>query len=226
MTFAETGQPFAPDSTETSPLCERRSGARVQTVFRVARVITSVDEGLARIRNMSDLGARLRILIPLPMPETLILQLADGIEFHAQVVWKVGDEFGLQFGQPINCADVLANLATGLQSGSTRPIRLSVAGTALICSERGVRSARVVDISQRGLKLVHDGSLNEGLHLKVTLPSGLDRRGIVRWTKDGMAGIMLLELLSVEALGSAQSLIRPSAPTTWCSEVAGKSPKS
>lgn len=215
MTFAKPIQPCISDATYRTQIFERRSTNRVQTVYRVARVITRADEGLARIRNVSNQGARLRTLIPLKLYDDLAIELADGIEFIGQVVWSENNEFGLQFDRPINCADVLATLAAGTRCGSTRPVRLKTVATALIRSQRGLRSAKVVDISQRGLKLVHDGSLNAGLHLKIALPSGLDRCGIVRWTRDNIAGVMLLEPLSVEALGSAQNLIRPAVLSPW-----------
>lgn len=215
MTIADHSESVAFAASALSPLSERRADERVQTVFRVARVITATDEGLARIRNMSNLGARVRMLIPLPLADMLILQLADGVELGGQVVWKEGNEFGLQFDQPIDCAALLGDLATGSRSGRTRPVRLPLTTLAVIRSERGLRCAKVVDISQRGLKLVHDGSLTEGLQIEVSLPSGIDRRGIVRWTKPNLAGIMLLDPLSVEALGSAQGLIYPSAPLLW-----------
>lgn len=191
---------------------ERRADDRIQTVFRVARVIAADDEGLVRIRNMSDRGAGLRMVLPLNLSDTLTLQLVDGVELRGQVVWKTDEECGLQFEQPISSADLLAALAVGSQVGITRPVRLPVAATALTRSERGMRSMRMVDISQRGLKLLHDGSLTKGLDLTVTLPCGLDRQGIVRWTRDHHAGVMLLEPLSVETLGSARALLAPGVP--------------
>ena len=225
MTFAKFDQPFNSAAIDTSQVSERRSNNRVKTVFRVARVITATDEGLARLRNISDQGARLRMLIPLPLWDVLIVQLTDGMELSGHVVWTEGDEFGLKFDHPISCADLLAILAAGARSGTTRPVRLPVATTVVTRSERGVRRAEVIDISQRGIKLTHDGSLTEGLHLKVTLPSGLDRLGIVRWTRDNMAGVMILEPLSVEELGSARSFVRPPAPELWVPEAARESPQ-
>lgn len=62
---------------------------------------------------------------------------------------------------------------------------------------------------------MHDGSLTEGLNVKITLASGLDRCGIVRWVKDKVAGVMLLEPLSVEALGSVQTLLAAPAVMLW-----------
>lgn len=200
------------DDTAGPKSQDRRAADRVQTVFRVARVITARDEGLARIRNMSDLGAGLRMPIPVSVSDALALELADGVELRGHVIWVRDEEYGLRFDKPINCAELLAGLATGSRCGLTRPVRLPVAAAALTRSERGLRKVRVVDISQRGVKLVHDGSLTAGLGLQLSLPCGLDRQGIVRWTRDDRAGVMLLEPLSVEALGSARSLVSPALP--------------
>ena len=194
------------------PDSERRAEDRVHTVFRVARVIGADDEGLARIKNMSDNGAGLRMLVPADLSDTVTIELVDGVELRGHVVWRNDGEFGLRFEQSISSVDLLAALAVGSQSGLTRPVRLRVTATALTRSERGLGSVRVVDISQRGLKLLHDGSLTAGLDLKVTLPCGLDRQGIVRWTRGNHAGVMLLEPLSVEALGSARNLVIPCMP--------------
>lgn len=220
MTITNPGQTKAFNSSIAPLHSERRAGGRVQTVFRVARIIAASDHGLARIRNMSDHGVRLRVPIPVAPSDTLTVELADGVELLGQVVWNEGGEIGLQFGEPIDCAGLLAALAAGARCGATRPVRLPVATTALIRSERGLRCARIVDISQRGLKLQHDGRLTEGLHVKVTLLSGLDRVGIVRWGKDKLAGVMLLEYLSVETLGSARTLVAPPALMQWRSDPA------
>lgn len=220
MTSAKIKEPITPDVFITSNLSDRRSDFRVQTVFRVARVIAAEDEGLVRISNISDQGACLRILTSFPPSDRLTLQLADGLELEGRVVWKEANELGLQFDHSINCSDLLATLAAGTKAGSTRPVRLPVAATALTRSELGLRRVKLMDISQRGIKLVHDGSLTEGLNLTVTLLSGIDRRGIVRWAKGNIAGIMLLEPLSVEALGSAKNLLSPASPISGRAEPA------
>lgn len=226
MTITNHGRLLSLPATGALQSSERRTDDRVQTVFRVARIIAAADQGLARIRNMSDHGARLRVQIPVMPSDILTVELADGVELVGQVVWNDSGEFGLQFGHSIDCADLLATLAAGARSGTTRPVRLPVTTTALIRSERGLRCAKIVDISQRGLKLQHDGSLVAGLYVNVTLTSGLDRRGIVRWVKDKMAGVMLLEALSVETLGSVQSLLNPPALTHWQNDAAGRAAQS
>lgn len=213
------------DSSNLYP-SDRRVADRVQTVFRVGRIVTAQDEGLARIRNISDCGAGLRMPAPVRLWDGVALELVDGLTLRGHVVWVRGEEFGLQFDQPINSAELLASLAVGARCGITRPVRLPVFAAALTRSDRGLRKVQMVDISQRGLKLVHDGSLTEGLSLKVTLPCGLDRPGVVRWTRDDRAGVMLLEPLSVEMLGSARSLVTPSLPLGGLLDAAGPVPGS
>lgn len=204
---------------------DRRVADRVQTVFRVGRIVTAQDEGLVRIRNISDCGAGLRMPTPLRASDGVALELVDGLTLRGQVVWVRGEEFGLHFDQPINSAELLASLAVGARCGITRPVRLPVFAPALTRSERGLRKVQMVDISQRGLKLVHDGSLTEGLRLKVTLPCGLDRPGVVRWTRDDRAGVLLLEPLSVEMLGSARRLVAPALLLLGWPEATGSVPR-
>lgn len=203
---------IALSDTSILPLCDRRANHRMQTVFRVARVITTGDEGLARIRNLSDYGAGLTLSLPTNHSDALTLELADRVELRGNVVWVQGDRLGLQFDQPINCRELLTNLAYSARCAGARPVRLPLAATALTRSERGLRCAKVIDISLRGLKLVHDGSLKEGLFLQISLPSGINRQGIVRWSRDERAGVMLLEPLSVEALGSMRRLMHMPEP--------------
>lgn len=214
-----------PEDNAVLTSADRRAADRLQTVFRVCRIITAQDEGIARIRNISDWGAGLRMPIPVCVSDSVALELVDGVALRGQVIWARGEEFGLQFDQPIDSAELLAALAVGARCGITRPVRLPIFAAALTRSERGLRKVQMVDISQRGLKLVHDGSLTEGLRLKVTLPCGLDRPGVVRWTRDDRAGVLLLEPLSVEMLGSARSLMAPALPLLGRADAAGLVPR-
>lgn len=194
------------DGIETSRNSERRNAFRVQTVLRVGRVITNGDQGLVRVRNISDEGARLSLQIPVMLGEALTLELAENVQMTGHVVWTNGDNCGLKFDQHIDCGRLLASLAAFSEKATNRPIRIPVAKSAVTRGENGLRVAEVTDISQRGMKLRHDGSFAEGLHVKVTLPCGLARCGVVRWSEGDIAGLMLLEPFSAEELGSARKL--------------------
>lgn len=200
------GQSHEAEGLETSQDSDRRGVCRIQTVFRVGRIIADQNEGLVRIRNISDQGARLRLQIPVMLGDTLTLELAEDVTMTGHVVWTSGDNCGLQFDRHIDCGELLAKLAVCSERGTSRPVRLPVATSAVTRGENGLRVAVVTDISQRGMKLRHDGSVTKGLHLKITLPSGLARCGVVRWSQGDIAGVMLLEPFSAEELGSARNL--------------------
>jgi hypothetical protein len=197
---------FAPDGQITPHDPERRAVPRLQTVLRVGRVVAAHDEGLVRVTNISDQGAHLRIRLCVLAGEFLTLELAEDVRLAGRVVWTSGDECGVQFDRPIDCGALLSRLAASAAQGLARPVRLPVAALAVIRSENGLRLAKVSDVSQRGMKLSHDGSFTQGLNIKITLASGLERLGVVRWSKDNVAGIMLLQPLSADDLGSARSL--------------------
>lgn len=191
----------------TGKSADRRSAPRVQTIMRVGRVtFDDDDQGLARVKNVSDHGALLHMAMPLRLGETVTLELAEGEALPGQVVWTAGDECGIRFDQEIDCAALLTRLAQSTLNGVTRSLRLNTSKPAVIRSDRGLRLAKVQDISQRGMKLLHDGSLAENMAVKITLPSGLERCGIVRWSRDNIAGVLLLEPFCTEELSSLRAL--------------------
>ncbi|MES2699564.1 MAG: PilZ domain-containing protein [Pseudomonadota bacterium] len=184
----------------------RRTKPRFQTIMRVGRITLDDDQGLARVKNVSDNGAHLHVSIPLRLRVAVTLELAEGEALLGQVVWVADDECGIRFDQQIDCAALLRRLAQSTLNGVTRSLRLQTSKPAVIRSERGVRLAKVQDISQRGMKLLHDGSLTENMAVKITLPSGLERCGIVRWSRDNIAGVLLLQPFCTEELGWSRAL--------------------
>ncbi|TPG14666.1 PilZ domain-containing protein [Sphingomonas koreensis] len=185
---------------------DRRSSPRLQTVLRVARVMTGTDQGFARVQNISDVGIGLQLHLPVLLGDALAVELADGVVINGRVVWTSGADCGLQLDQPIDSAALLVELAAQAKAGASRPLRLPVATPALTRSANGTRVVEVADVSQRGMKLRHDGSISDGLHVKITLPSGLKRSGVVRWSQDRIAGVLLLDPFSPEELGSVRNL--------------------
>lgn len=193
--------------TPTGVNSDRRAAARVQTIMRIGRVtFDDDDQGLARVKNVSDHGARLHMAMPLKLGEAVMLELAEGEALPGHIVWTAGEECGIRFAQQIDCAALLTRLAQSTLNGVTRSLRLQTSKPAVVRSERGLRLAKVQDISQRGMKLLHDGSLAENMAVKITLPSGLERCGIVRWSRDNIAGVFLLQPFCTEELSSSRAL--------------------
>lgn len=179
---------------------DRRRSERLRTVYRIARVQVEDREGLAQIRNVSDEGMKIDLGLSVTLNQWVRIWLSDTVSLDGQVVWTHGAECGMKFAQPVDSSAILRDTAEESRHGEGRAPRVKTKMLAVVSSEQGIRPARVKDVSQRGMKLVHDGSFTPGLAVKVSLESGIERRGIVRWVKDEFAGLILTEMFSVQEL--------------------------
>jgi hypothetical protein len=195
-----------PDDSLATKREDLRTSVRQRTLCRVACVRTDTDEGLARVRNLSDEGIMLRLSLPVHLGEAMKIQLSETVSVYGRVVWTDGSDCGVKLTQPIDSGALLKDLAEQGTSKNGRALRLPVSTKAVVSSENGTRAVIVDDISQRGMKLQHDGSFSPGLRVKIRLQSGLQRYGVVRWSREGIAGILLLEPFSPAELGSAHNL--------------------
>ncbi len=185
---------------------ERRSRQRLRTVYRVARVTAGGDQGLAKVRNLSDEGVMLSLSLPACPGTPITIELSEDCMLQGTIVWQQGDDCGVKLCDPIDSAQTLKRLYQERYAGAYRPLRLSFGKTVPITCEDGTHLVRLRDISQSGMKIVHGGGFTAGLPVKILLGGDLERRGIVRWSCDGTAGIWLTENLSVADLGSLRAL--------------------
>ncbi len=185
---------------------DRRCGPRVRTVYRITSVSVRNDQGLARIRNISDGGMQLDMTLPVLLGDRVKVLLSATHILKGRVVWTNGNECGLRFDEPIDSIAMLHDSGEAIRAPSARAPRLPVKTIAVAESEGSTRAVKVCDISQRGMKITDDGSFTPGIPVRVTLASGVQRRGIVRWSKDGFAGVLLTETFSPSELGRSSKL--------------------
>lgn len=181
---------------------ERRAGQRLRTVYRVARVHVDGRCGLARVHNLSDDGLMLSTQLALGLSSAIAVDLSETCTLHGHVAWHDAGRCGVRFATSIDGAELLRRLQQEQRLAKSRHLRLPLERAVMVTSELGIQIARARDISQRGIKLVHDGRFSPGLHVKIHIAPNLERRGVVRWSRDGVAGCILTDYLSVEDLGS------------------------
>lgn len=188
-------------STLANEANDFREASRTRTVLRVVKVQSSHFEGLARLQNISDGGMMLRVNLPICRGDKLTVYFADVWSLTATVIWKDGELCGVQFDHEIDCAALLTQMAEQTRGEAMRPLRLSTDLRGVAYTEAGISPIKVTDLSQRGVKVQHRTGFVEGLSVKILLESGLERQGVVRWSNDGLAGIQLLEPVSLGELG-------------------------
>jgi len=182
---------------------ERRAAPRFRTIFRVAQVTRAHDVGLWRIRNISDEGMMLLTSVPVQLGEKLSLALSDQVILKATALWWDGERCGVVFDESIDCAALLESLCDAQKGPRHRPLRLPVDTRAIAYSDRGLHSVHLFDISQHGAGVTHDGCFHPGMATKLHFETGDEYRGVVRWNRDGKAGIFLVEPIPCARLESA-----------------------
>ena len=183
-----------------------RRDHRTRAIYRVARFRLGDDEGLARIRNISDHGVGLTLNLPVAVGDVLAVDFDEELTVECEIVWVGEGTCGTSFAQAIDSAALLTEIADNTNAGLSRPLRLEIHSIVTIESELGLRVAHARNISQWGMRLHHQGIFPEGMELKVRMSNGLKKRGIVRWARTGCCGIKLLEPVSVEFLVSRKKL--------------------
>ena len=182
---------------------ERRRSPRFRTIFRVAQVTRAHDVGLWRVRNISDEGMMLLTSVPVRDGEKLSLALSDTVTLKGTALWWDGERCGVSFDEPIDCAALLETLGDEQKASGHRPLRMPVSTRALAYCDRGLHTVQVHDLSQHGAGFSHDGCFRAGMTTKLHFETGDEYRGVVRWNRDGKAGIFLVEPIPCEKLESA-----------------------
>ncbi len=181
---------------------ERRDSQRLLTVDRVARVHVHGKYGLARVHNISDEGLMLSTELPFGLGSVMAVDLSETCSLSGSVAWHNAGQCGLKLSAPVDSPALLRRLDEERKRANARRLRLPFEKSVVVTSELGVQIVRARDISQRGIKLVHDGQFSPGLYVKIQIAPGIERPGVVRWSRNGVAGCMLSEVLSVRDLGS------------------------
>jgi hypothetical protein len=196
-------RPELSSSPELPKEAERRASPRFRTIFRVAQVRRANDVGLWRIRNISDEGMMLLASVPVRAGEKLSLTLSDGVSLQGTVKWWDGERCGVAFDEPIDCAGLLEALCGEQKKAGHRPLRMPVSTRAIAYCDRGLHIVHLFDISQHGAGVSHDGCFRPGMATKLHFETGEEYRGVVRWNRDGRAGIFLVEPIPCARLESA-----------------------
>jgi len=182
---------------------ERRSSTRIHTVLRVARVTRAHDVGLWRMNNISDEGMMLHTGLPVAEGEKLSVALSDGIAIEGKALWWDGVHCGVAFDRPVDCASLLERLVAERKAPRYRPPRLPVRTRAIAYCDQGLHTVRVMNLSQHGAGFAHDGCFRAGMATKLAFETGEEYRGVVRWEKEGRAGLLLVEPIPCARLESA-----------------------
>lgn len=187
-----------PADPESEP--DRRADERFRTVYRTAKIEHGGEYALWRVRNISDRGIMLEADQSVSAGERLDIALSETVLIEARVVWAANGRCGAVFRRPIDCPALLQELAIERRRLGYRAPRLPVIARAIASNEHGPATVEVFNLSQYGVGFAHDGRFHAGMTVKIRVAGGPERRGVVRWSKEGRAGLFLTEPYSCRDL--------------------------
>lgn len=179
---------------------ERRSEPRAATVFRPVLVEAAGRSAFCLVRNLSTAGMRAKVYGAFAPNTSVIVEFGDGERVEGALIWQRDDHVGIRFDRPIDIYAVLENVSKRVTRGRiNRALRLSVDCEGQLEIESRRLAMRVLDISQRGLK-VRTSFVRPGDEVLVRLDGLDERKAIVRWTQPGLAGLAFVRPLSFDEL--------------------------
>jgi len=168
---------------------ERRQGQRHMSILRVGKMVTPRGEDFCLIRNISEGGLMAKLYRAVNVGERVTIELRAERRLAGEVRWARDDAAGIQFDAPIDVAAVLADREEFVDGRHPRPPRLSHSCRATLRLGAEYHRVTVVDISQGGVKVAVEKPVAEGVDAMLTMEGFRPVAGLIRWCRDGHAGI-------------------------------------
>lgn len=191
---------------EAGTEADRRDGLRLRAVCRIAKIVRVDDAGLWMVRNISDGGMMLTTSVPVTMGENITVILAERLTLSGHVIWVRDGQCGISFDDEIDGESVLRQLAEDKAARGYRPFRIALKAGALASFNHRMQPIELVNLSQHGAGINHDGSVTTGMRLDLLLSGGIRREAIVRWSRENQAGLWLTQPLERSLLESIRAL--------------------
>ena len=152
------------------------------------------------IRKISAGGAVLHVDQDVAPGERLELELMTGEQLSGTIAWRRGGEVGLRFDAPVDVFAIIAQDIVSQPGERRRMPRVETICSALLETAAGTELVTTRDISQGGVKIDVPFALVAEERILITVDGLRPIEGVVRWSRDNVAGIAFLPELRWQEL--------------------------
>lgn len=184
-------------STAAPERPERRQDERYVSLLRVGALVVGDRRELCLIRNISAGGMMIRPYSPIASGSRLSVELKHGEAVSGVAQWSEKGLVGVSFDEQI---DVLALLTTATDRPRPRMPRIDLSCSATVRRDGDVSRVRVVNISQGGICVSTDASLDVNANVVVSLSGLHAAAGVVKWRDGDCYGIGFNRVYPVDEL--------------------------
>ena len=178
----------------------RRSDRQVVTVRWVAKMTGEKGQELCLIRNISSGGVMANIYSTHEVGEQISLEIRSGQRLEGEIVWMRDGCVGIRFLESVNVDEMLKSASVDRNGLRTRPPRIEVYGQANIKIGDRTYSVDLCDLSQGGVKVTLPEPIAAGNEVVVSIGGLEDRKSLIRWQKNGRAGLSFVRPISFDLL--------------------------
>lgn len=174
---------------------ERRQQVRHLTILRVGALVVDGTRELCLIRNISAGGLMVHVYMDLRPDQRVAVELKTHQQLAGTVVWVRGTNVGIAFDRPIDIAEMLHNPPLLENGWRPRLPRVDVDRLATVRIGATVHWATIRDISQGGVKIETERTLEPRRDAVITPEGFRPVQGVVRWASNGTAGVAFNQTL-------------------------------
>lgn len=177
----------------------RHSERKVVTVRWVAKLSGEKGQELCLIRNISAGGVMANIYSAHDVGEHIALEIRSGQMLEGEIVWLRDGCIGVRFHAEID-VDEMLKAASDRNGLRTRAPRIEVYGQAHIKIGHRTHSVDLCDLSQGGVKVTLPEPIDPDKEVVVSISGLEDRKSLIRWQRNGRAGLSFVRPISFDLL--------------------------
>lgn len=187
-------------STEVPRPMERRTDERLLAMLPVARLVTDEGQDLCRVRNISAAGMMAETTLSHPVGTRARVEFNSNQQVPGEIAWIRETSCGIRFDRDVDLRELLADRPARRKGHAPRPPRLDITCSAELLIGATLYRTQIRDISLGGLKAAVGDLDCVGKNVVAAIESLRPVKGVVRWHKDGHAGIVFRRPLAFEEL--------------------------
>lgn len=190
---------IAEDAADLMAAEDRRRGERYLSIMRVGKLVKQDAQELCVIRNISSGGLMAHVTAPHAIGDRIEIELKSDARLVGEIVWVKDGNIGVRFDGEVEVSDILTH-RPGADGRKARAPRLEIHGEAKLRIEDMQCSAIIRDISQGGMKVDVADPLIAGRDIVIKVKGLETMTGVVRWCREGQAGLAFLRPIPFDAL--------------------------
>jgi hypothetical protein len=176
-------------STDVPRPTDQRAEQRLLAILPAAKLVGDGWQDLCRIRNLSAGGLMAEVTTSRDTVGPVVVEINSNQSITGTIVWTRETTVGIKFAENVDLREILAQRRPRI-GFRPRPARLDVRCGATVRIGALYHPVEVHDISLGGIKVWLDARDHVGKDVIVTVESLHPIKGIIRWHKEGYAGIV------------------------------------